>query len=125
MELQHTLKLSDILAIMIRDKNNFTCHAIIKHAAECVDKRIAWSKGYRVSESDYLDALAIIAPNNFKKCEFPGFQILYWVKNMPGHLRYKTELFGDQHHNYRVKLLKWMINKFGDHTITVKIVKYF
>lgn len=111
--IESSFTLSHILKMLVRGHERFICHAIV--AAQSV----GWDEYYVDDEKLQQEFYRIIGGKYIRKKRdmYSDEGTLHsWVVNLPSHLR-EIQYPYDLRHEFRVKFLTWMINKFGDQTI--------
>ena len=110
--IESKIKLSALRKIVIDNKAEFLCHAVVNSIGQkwdtyTCDEDVLYQEIKRVIGTHYT--------NNRKFMFLPD-----WLKNLPGHLRAICP--GDRN-QFRTKFLTWVINKFGDQEIRVVCIK--
>lgn len=111
--IETSFKLSHIVKMMVRGNERFICHAIVAAQA------LSWNDVYVDDEKLQQEIYGIIGVKYIRKQRdrYSDEGTLHsWVVNLPSHLR-EIQYDYDLRHEFRVKFLTWMINKFGDRTI--------
>lgn len=116
--MKYKIKLSEILRTINRGDDIYICHAIRAILLRRSDIRsILW-----VNPNNVFNAMHNIMPEVFSRSEYANCTVVDWINlnKVPNHLRIKgyRNLRTDE---YRIELLRWMISKVGDQTLSVKV----
>ena len=111
------VKLSRLLHTMKTSGERFLCHAVVNYYGGV---GVEWDT-YFISEESFIASIQKIVGEKYSS-EHPHGLIDHWLVNLPSHLR-KVKDRPILRNEFRVKLLNWMINKFGDQEIQVVIVE--
>lgn len=110
------VKLSSILQTMQSSDERFLCHAVAQyHCGVGVD----WNTHFIVEEC-FITSIQNIVGQKYSATKPVGL-IDNWLVNLPGHLR-QLKNRPILRTSFRIKLLKWMIKKFGDQEIDFVVI---
>lgn len=112
--MKYEIKLSEILRIINRGDDIYICHAI--RAKIRVNHNLLW-----VFPETVFTAMHSLMPEVFSRRENSHCTVIDWMNlnKVPNHLRCRgyDNLRPDF---YRIELIRWMISKVGDQTLSVE-----
>lgn len=111
-----TCKLSDLLAAFQENEDlRYICHAA--RWLYCQQNSIPDDERFEADSDHTHQELRQMMPAYIRDEAYDS-TLTSWTRNMPSHLRLSL---CPGRRTYRMKFLRWAINKFGDNTITFKL----